>query len=646
MGESAVQRIATLVVSRIFVLGTVQRIATLVASLLFVLTACGQGGDANVPAEPQAPNQASQTESPDDAFDRVLDDLTRAFFYHSPELATKFGVSEVVVPRTAHRLMSRSLRGETGRREEIGAALDRLKAMDATSLSGNRPRVHATVTTLMEGALAPASVVDFGTTIDGFGFWFLPYTINQLSGPTVSIPNFLNNQQPVTNAAEAEAYLVRLAAVKGALDGALENVRSAASQGAIPPDFVVAKSLAVVESFIAAPASENAMYVSFIERVDAAGIDNADDYAERALAVIDGDVIPAYRAIADYLGEIQASAPHDAGIWRVPNGEALYEAMVRHMTDSYRSVDEIHQTGLDEVDRITAEMDAKLRAEGYAEGTVGERMQLLNVEERFVYPNDAEGKEALLADARSQIDAIKEVMPQWFSSLPKHPVEVRPVPEFSQDSAPTGYYNQPAPDGSRPGIYWLNVRDTAMHPRFALPTLTFHESIPGHHLGMGTAVEQDVPPIIWAIWSNTAGEGWALYAERLAAEMGMYDDDPYGDLGRLQAELHRAVRLVVDTGMHAKKWSREEAIEYMVDAEGVEEGTAVSEIERYAVWPGQALGYKLGMLKILELRAEAQERLGDRFDMREFNDTVLQVSSAPLPYIEATVHEWIEQAGM
>jgi uncharacterized protein (DUF885 family) len=621
-----------------------RRIATLAASLLLVLTACGQSGEA--PVTPQAADQAAQTESPDEAFDRALDDLTRAFFYHNPELATTYGVPETVVPRTAHRLMSRSLQGETGRREEIGAAVERLKAMDPGTLSGNRPRVHATVTTLMEGALAPVQVVEFGTTIDGFGFWYLPYTINQLSGPTVQIPNFLNNQQPVTNAEEAEAYLVRLAAVKSALDGALENVRSAVSQGAIPPDFVVDKSLAVVESFIAAPASENALYVSFIERLDKADVEGADRLAERALAVVHDEVIPAYQAIANFLGEIRGSAPHDAGIWRVPNGEALYEAMVRHMTDSKRSPDEVHQTGLNEVARISAEMDAILRAEGYTEGTVGERMQQLGLEERFLYPNTAEGKEALLADARAQVAGIKEVMPGWFLRQPQHPVEVRAVPDFSQDSAPTGYYNPPARDGSRPGIYWLNVRDTAMHPKFALPTLSYHEAIPGHHTHFATTIEQDIPPVVQAIWSNSAGEGWALYAERLAAEMGMYDDDPYGDLGRLQAELHRAVRLVVDTGMHAKKWSREQAIEYMIDAEGVEESTAVSEVERYAVWPGQALGYKLGMLKILELRAEAQERLGDRFDIREFNDTVLQVASTPLPYIEATVHEWIEQADM
>jgi uncharacterized protein (DUF885 family) len=622
------------------------RLKTAVLAFLSLqLAACGSGEQAGSTPEATPTATSAMVESPDDAFDRALDDLTRAFFFHSPELTTKFGISELRVPRTAHRLMDRSPEGEAARRDEIAGTLERVKSIDPATLSGNRARVHATVTTLIEGALAPTQVADFGTTIDGFGFWYLPYTINQLSGPTVAIPNFLNTQQPVTNAVEAEAYLLRLAAVAGALDGALESVRSAVSKGVIPPDFVVAKSLAVVEAFIEVPAGDNALFVSFSDRLDASGVEGADDFAARAHAIVERDVIPAYRRIADFLGEIEASAPHDAGVWRLPGGAALYEAMIRHMTDFERSPAEVHQVGLDEVARITSEMNAILRAEGYTEGTVGERMQALGIEERFLYPNDAEGREALLADARAQVEGIRAKMPDWFLSQTKHPVEVRPVPGFSQDSAPTGYYNQPAPDGSRPGIYWLNLRDTAMHPRFALPTLSYHEAIPGHHTHLASTVEQEVPPIVWAIWSNTSTEGWALYAEKLAAEMGMYEGDPYGDLGRLQAELHRAVRLVVDTGMHAKKWSREQAIDYMIAVEGVEESTAVSEVERYAVWPAQALGYKLGMLKILDLRAEAQERLGDRFDMRAFNSTVLEVASAPMPYIEATVHRWIEASG-
>ena len=616
------------------------RIALVLTGLLFALTGCGPRSGEPAPETTRAEPPAA-AESADSAFDRALDDMTRAFFYHHPELATTYGVSELTVPRTAHRLMSRSPMGETGRREELRAALDRMQAIEPTELTGQRPRVHAVVSTLMEGALAPTRVADFGTTIDGFGFWYLPYTINQISGPTVDIPNFFNSKQPVNDGEDAEAYLVRLAEVDGALDGALESFRNAVAAGAIPPDFVVDKSLSVVESFVAAAPDENPIYTSFLQKLDAAGVEGAGAYAERALAIIADEVIPAYRRIGDYLAEIRASAPHEAGIWRLPKGEALYAAMVRHMTDMDVSPADVHQIGLDEVERITAEMDAILKSEGYAEGSVGERMLQLSVEERFVYPNTAEGKAALVADAKAQVEGIRKVLPKWFGTMTRHPIEVRPVPKYSQDSAPTGYYNPPAKDGSRPGVYWLNVRDTAMHPRFALPTLTYHESIPGHHLHFATAIDQDVPPLVTAMWSNSAGEGWALYAELLAAEMGMYEGNPYGDLGRLQAELHRAVRLVVDTGMHAKRWSREQAIRYMIDAEGVEEGTAVSEVERYAVWPGQALGYKLGMLKIVELREEARQALGDKFDVRAFNDTVLHVASTPLPYIEATVRDWI-----
>ncbi len=219
------------------------------------------------------------------------------------------------------------------------------------------------------------------------------------------------------------------------------------------------------------------------------------------------------------------------------------------------------------------------------------------------------------------------------------------VPEFSESSAPIGYYNSPAPDGSRPGYYFINLRDTALHPSWTLPTLSYHEAVPGHHLDGATSIDRDVPTIVKALWSNTSGEGWALYAERLAAEMGMYTDDPFSDLGRLQAELHRAVRLVTDTGIHAMKWSREKAIEYMVNIEGLDRATATSEIERFAVWPGQALGYKLGQLKILALREEAKERLGERFDIRDFNQAVLNVASSPLPFIESTVRDWIVETG-
>jgi uncharacterized protein (DUF885 family) len=537
--------------------------------------------------------------------------------------------------------MDRSVEGNTARSEALEAALAKLQEIDAASLTPDRQRTYAVVSTLFDGMLGPSRVVDYGTTAGAWTLWYLPYPIVQNSGPTVDIPNFLNSQQPVTNAEQAEAFLARLETVGGALDGALESYRRGVQQGAIAPDFIVDKSLGVVDAFLAPTPDQNPIYLSFKEKLREAGVENAQDYSDRALQLIDSGVLPAYQRIADYLGEIRSSAPHDAGIWRLPNGEALYAAMIRHMTDTDMSADAIHQTGLDEVDRITQEMDAILRSEGYEEGPVGDRMQQLNVEERFLYANDEAGREALLSDVRALVAGMNAELPNWFRKLPGHKVEVRRVPEFSEDSAPMGYYNTPAPDGSRPGYYFINLRDTALHPSFTLPTLSYHEAVPGHHLDGATAMELDVPILLKALWSNTSGEGWALYAERLAAEMGMYADDPYGDLGRLQAELHRAVRLVCDTGMHAKRWSRERAIDYMVSTEGLDEATATSEIERYAVWPAQALGYKLGQLKILALRDEAREALGDKFDIRDFNQQVLDVASTPLPYIEQTVRSWI-----
>ena len=602
-----------------------------------VLVACG-------PAD-EPGTQAAAAPSADEQFDAAVAEMTSAFFYHVPEAATQLGISDDLVPETSTRMMDRSVAGNAARNAALEAALASLAAIDAESLDAGRQSTHAVLTTLFEGALGPSRLVDYGTTAGAWTLWYLPYPIVQNSGPTVDMPNFLTSQQPVTNDEEAEAYLVRLATVGAALNGALESYRHGVQQGAIPPDFIVDKSLAVAEAFIEPGADRNPIYLSYVEKLEQAGIEEAEAYADRALRIIDADVLPAYQRIADYLGEVRSSAPHDAGIWRLPNGEALYAAMIRHMTDSDLSADDIHQTGLSEVKRITAQMDAILKAAGYTEGTVGERMQQLNVEARFLYANNAAGKEELLNDVRGYVDGMYEKLPEWFREIPDHKVEVRMVPEFSQASAPIGYYNNPAPDGSRPGYYFINLRDTALHPSWTLPTLTYHEAVPGHHLDGATSIDRDVPSIVKALWSNTSGEGWALYAERLAAEMGVYDDDPYGDLGRLQAELHRAVRLVTDTGMHAMKWSREEAIEYMVGVEGLDEATATSEIERFVVWPAQALGYKLGQLKILALREEAREKLGEQFDIRDFNQAVLEVASTPLPFIESTVHDWIAQSG-
>jgi len=584
---------------------------------------------------------AENAQGPDEMFDAAEQKMTQAFFQHIPEAATTVGLDENIVSGTSVRFMDRSIDGNRERNRALEDALASLQSIDPESLSPKERRRHALFTALFDGALAPSRVVDYGTTAGDWSFWYTPYAIVQNSGPTVEIPRTLTSLQQVNNAAEAEAYLGRLGAAAQALDGTLESFRAAVAQGAGPPDFIIEKSLAVVEAFIEAGAGENPLYVSFVDSLASAGVANADDYTDRALGIIEADVIPAYQRIADYLAEISTSAPHDAGIWRLPNGEALYAAMILHMTDTNKSADEIHELGLREVDRIALEMDSILRSEGYADGTVAERMQLLFVEPRFLYSNDAEGKAALLKDIRTDIDEMYARLPDVFLNVPDVDLAIRAIPDFSQASAPLAYYSEPAPDGSRPGVYFINLRDTAELPSWTMATLNYHEAIPGHHLDSATGVSTASTPLEQALYSNASAEGWALYAEQLAAEMGMYEGDPYGDLGRLQAELFRAARLVVDTGIHDQRWSREQAIDYMVSVTGVDEASAVSEVERYAVLPGQALGYKLGQLMILELRAEAKQVLGDTFDIREFNQQVLDAAAYPLPIIDRSVREWI-----
>jgi uncharacterized protein (DUF885 family) len=358
----------------------------------------------------------------------------------------------------------------------------------------------------------------------------------------------------------------------------------------------------------------------------------------RAMTALQKRARPAF---AQLRAEIAAMVPigrAEAGLWAQPSGDALYAANVRALGDTQLSPDAIHEIGMDEVGRITTQMNTLLSAQGMAEGSIGARMAALARDPKNQFPDSDAGREALLTYVRQKVEGAESLYAKFLPEalIPKQALVVKRVPVATQDGAPGGFYDGPSLDGSRPGTYWINLRDMAAVARFRLPTLSYHEGVPGHHTQGSVATAYGEAPLLLRIASfNAYQEGWALYAERMMAEMGVYADDPLGDLGRLQDELFRAVRLVVDTGIHHKRWTREQAIRTMQDITGIAETRVVAEVERYMAWPGQALGYKLGQLRLLDMRQRYLAKRGKGQDFRAFHGTVLEAGAMPLSLVEA-----------
>jgi uncharacterized protein (DUF885 family) len=343
---------------------------------------------------------------------------------------------------------------------------------------------------------------------------------------------------------------------------------------------------------------------------------------------------------------VRPQATQDAGVWKLQDGEALYATALRSQTTTSMTPDEIHQMGLDVLAELQGEMEAILREEGLTRGTIAERVQSISRRPNQLYPNTDAGRAQLLADLNTQTAAITARMPEVCGTLARAQVEIKRVPDYIEAGAPGGYYQSAALDGSRPGAYYINLRDTSEWPKYTLPTLTYHEAVPGHHWQISIQQEaQGLPFIRTAMLGfNAYAEGWALYAEQLADELGAYANDRLGRLGYLQSAAFRASRLVVDTGLHAKRWTREQAIESMLTATGDQRSSIVTEVERYCVWPGQACGYMVGRQTLLRLREESRTAMGDRFDLKGFHDTVLVNGSTPLSVTEQLVRAWAKPA--
>jgi uncharacterized protein (DUF885 family) len=615
---------------------------TFVLALLssFALLACTDEPTVVAPVEevPEAtPNEASD-------FDNRMQQLAKDYFTLRPETATYYGVpDEKAGIGTSSRLGTYSPAGESQRRAGLKAMLDELAGINDTTLTESQKISLQLVRTEAGNAYAPATLVEYGSVLGEYGNWFLPYAVSHLSGPHVEIPTILEDKMAVQTQADAAAYIQRLNHYARVLDEVIEKMAFDRALGVVPPDFSIDRAISNLAPGLAVPAAESTLVTTFGQKLADAGIEEADEYVMQAVAVVDGQVYPATRRLIDTLTELLSVASHEAGVGRLPNGAAFYQAMITHMTDTTLSADEIHKIGLGEVQRIHGEMDPLLKAIGYSEGTVGARMSDMLRDPAYLYSNTAEGKEQLMADLAADLALADAKLPQWFGKLPEQEVAIRAVPPHREKSTSGAFYDAPSMDGNRPGTFWISLADTATLPSYSLQTLTYHEANPGHHLQTLLGLDPSLPILSSIFYSNAAGEGWGLYAEFLASEMGLYENDPVDDIGRLQQELHRAVRLVVDTGMHAKGWSRERAIDYSVATEGIHLDEATAEIERYAVWPGQALGYKLGMLKILELRQRAQDKLGDRFDIRTFHDRILEEGALPLNLMEAKIDTWIAQ---
>jgi uncharacterized protein (DUF885 family) len=486
--------------------------------------------------------------------------------------------------------------------------------------------------------------------VEGDRFRWNDFPVNQMSGIQSGLPDFLAQQHSVNSVRDAENYLERLALFPRVFGQVLEGLRAREQHGAIPPQFLVEKVLLEMGGFIAAEPREHMLYKDLAGKLDKlpAGTLDAtarDDLLARAASTIEGSVYPAYRSLIDYFTALQPKAQGNFGAWKLPDGAAYYAWCVRSHTTTDMTPEQVHELGLAEVARISAEMDAIVRDKGLVEGTIGARVQALARTPEQMYPNTDEGKAAMIAQYQAIIDDINGKLGDTFRARPKLGVEVKAVPAFSEKTAPGAYYQPGAFDGSRPGVFFANMRDPGETPKFAMRTLAYHEAIPGHHFQIAIAQELTGVPFFRRILPFTAySEGWALYTERLAWEMG-FQNDPLDNLGRLRDEMMRAVRLVVDSGIHYKQWTREQAIAYMLDNTGMGEGDVTAEIERYFVNPGQALAYKAGMLKILALREKAKAALGPRFTLADFHDEVLTHGALPLSLLERVIDEWIARGG-
>ena len=580
--------------------------------------------------EPSNPPSSRPSEA--DAV-KLLDEVGNNLLRLYPESATSLGIDTGARSAFRSHLTDRSAQGQQQIANQLRTDLQRVNAFNTSGLS------HMTRTSFEVVRSA------YGKAIEGFaqpygdvpvgGWRNTPYVVIQNVGAYLDIPRFLDSDHPIENASDAEAYIERLRSYSKQLDGELGRIQAARAAGLVPPAFLIDKAIAQM-TLSAKSAREGGSLVESIQRRTK---NIPGDWPARVKKIAADEVSLALDRQLEELKAQRAIATNDAGISARPHGEEYYGWALKTSTTTNMSPDEIHEMGRSELQRLHAEMDHILKQLGFTQGGVGERMKALSKDRRYQFSEGDKGRAEIMAFIQSRLDWVRSQMPKAFNNVVNPNMEVKRLPPEEEPGAPAAYGGSGSIDGKIPGRFWINLRTTSLHSKYSLADLAFHESIPGH-IWQGEYTH-GMPLIRQLLAFNAYSEGWGLYAEQLADELGAYKDDPVGRVGYLQSIAFRACRLVVDTGIHAKGWTRKQGVQFFVDVNGSNPLEVASEVDRYCSWPGQACGYKVGHSEINRQRDNAQKALGANFDLKAFNDTVVLGGNVPLDVLAKNVEEYV-----
>jgi uncharacterized protein (DUF885 family) len=585
------------------------------------------------------PGRALGRDSADATVEALLAGFAEELLVDYPENATGLGIDQGKRAGLKSTLTDRSPDGQRAIAQRAAKRLERLKAIDTATLGGTVRIDVDVMRTAHEFALGGFAFPygDVTTLNQSWAYRNAPYVVSQNTGAFLEIPSMLDDRHTVGTPADAQAYLSRMEAYAGQLDGETTRLMSAAAQSVLAPDFLLDRAISQLEIARGGNVADWSLVTSLAKRTG----HMPGDFAGKAVKIAKDKVRPALERQFAELSAHRRRATGDAGVWKLPQGDEYYAWALSAGTTTQMTPDEVHQMGQEQLRALQSEMDGILKGIGLSAGTVGERMTALGKQQRFQFPEGDAGRAQIMAYLQERIADVRKRLPRAFATLVPGRLEIKRMPPEVEPGAPGAYGGPGTIDGKVPGRFWINLHTTSLHNRFSLPTLAYHEAIPGHVWQGEYTFKLPLARSLLAF--NAYTEGWALYAEQLAGELGVYEDDPVGRLGYLQSIAFRACRLVVDTGLHAKRWTREQAIQWFATANGSSLEEVSGEVDRYCAWPGQACGYKVGHSEINRLRTKARSVLGDKFDLRRFDDAVVKGGDVPMVVLARSIDAFIKQ---